>query len=59
MRREVTDFEVIAEGDRIRIESDRIRAGSRVRVEYGQKDYFTVSLFDSEGIPVRPFAIEL
>ena len=59
MRKEITDFEVTVEGNRIKIGSEKIKPGSRIRIEYGQKDYFTVSLFDSEGIPVRPFAIEL
>ena len=51
----VEDFGVRIEGNELVITNDRIKPGSMISVEYAYCDYCRVNIFNSAGLPVKPF----
>lgn len=55
----VIDFQVAVEDEEVIVSTQKIKLGSRVKVGYGQKGVFCACLYSMEGLPVRPFVVEL
>ena len=48
-------YQAAVEGNKLIIKSDKIRLLDKIEVSYGMKGFFAVSVFDTKGLPARPF----
>jgi sialate O-acetylesterase len=51
----VSDFSVVADGARLRIDSDKFTRGVQVEVRFAWAGYCKVNLYNSANLPAKPF----